>query len=414
MAICAIAGMGGVGKTELAIQYARTHLQTYQGGVCWLQVRSLDIGVQIVKFGRSQLNLNLPEDPASQVAFCWRHWPEGEVLVVLDDVIDYNQVKAYLPPESSRFKVLITTREGLGPPLARLDLNVLQPETALNLLRSLVGAERIERELAVAEKLCEWLGYLPLGLELVGRYLEQDEDLLLGELQQRLNRKRLRHKALVEADPTMRYQLGVADAFELSWERLDENAQQLGCLLSLFALSPIPWSLLENVVPEQDSEDLESARRALVRLHLLQRTGEGTYRLHQLIREFLQEKLAQSAQVDQLKQAFAVAMVAEASKFPNLPTYKDVEAIKLAIPHMAEVAERMTDFLSDKELYLPFTGLSCFYKDQGSYDSARFWLEQGRSVIETRPDAEHPAKSSILSNLASCNQAFGCNQELRS
>ena len=40
---------------------------------------------------------------------------------------------------------------------------------------------------------------------------------------------------------------GVAAAFELSWEELTKSAQKLGCLLSLFALAPIPWSLVENI-----------------------------------------------------------------------------------------------------------------------------------------------------------------------
>lgn len=63
------------------------------------------------------------------------------------------------------------------------------------------------------------------------------------------------------------------------------------CLLSLFALAPIPWSLVEPCLPEQDQEDLEELRDDnLLNLNLIQRKGVAIYQLHQLIREFFQAK----------------------------------------------------------------------------------------------------------------------------
>jgi Effector-associated domain 4 len=67
----AIAGMGGVGKTELAVQYANLHRVTYQGGICWLSALQ-DVGVQLVQFARNKMQLNIPDDLdlVGRVQFC--------------------------------------------------------------------------------------------------------------------------------------------------------------------------------------------------------------------------------------------------------------------------------------------------------------------------------------------------------
>lgn len=94
LAIAAIAGMGGLGKTELALQYAKDHRENYKGGICWLLAKAGDVGIQIVRFARTQLDLNPPEDldVFTQVQYCFRHWCEGNVLLVLDDIREYQQV----------------------------------------------------------------------------------------------------------------------------------------------------------------------------------------------------------------------------------------------------------------------------------------------------------------------------------
>lgn len=265
--IAAVAGMGGVGKTELAIQYSLLHLQlhSYPGGICWLQAREQDISLQILKFTRTDLGLQPPEDLElkERVRWCWTHWhKEGKKLIVLDDVKNYKQIESFLPPQPSEFKVLITTRLKLN--LAdSLFLEVLDEIAALQLLTQLIGEEKISQDLVNAKKLCQRLGYLPLALQLVGHYVN-DLDISLVKLLQELEKKGLEHSSLVvdDNDPTWTSNIkrGVAAAFELSWEELSESAKQLGCLLSLFALAPIPWSLVESAAPELDSETLKAAR----------------------------------------------------------------------------------------------------------------------------------------------------------
>ncbi|MEH2407599.1 tetratricopeptide repeat protein [Nostoc sp.] len=405
VAIAAIAGMGGLGKTELALQYAKAHCEIYKGGICWLLAKAGDVGIQIVQFARTQLDLNPPEglDVLTQVQYCFRHWHEGDVLLVLDDVGEYQQVKSYLPSSSSRFKVLITTRQHLGASIKQLSLDVLQPEAALELLKSFFKEtpQRIEQELAVANQLCEWLGYLPLGLELVGRSLARKKDLSLTEMLRRLEKKRLEQPAFDKAEGDMTAQLGVLAAFELSWQELNDDDKQLGCLLSLFAAAPISWKLVEQCLPKEDEEKIEEIRDdKLLNLHLLQRKGEGIYQLHQMLREFFQYKLTGLEQAEELKRSLCKVMVAVAKEIPETPTLQQITDVTPDILHLAEVANNLIQYISDEDLIGGFIGNARFYEGQGLYDKAAPWYEQCLEVTKKRLGEEHLNVAQSLNNLA--------------
>ncbi|CCI18740.1 Tetratricopeptide repeat family (fragment) [Microcystis aeruginosa PCC 9807] len=414
-----VTGMAGVGKTELALQYALYHKKksTYPGGICWIGVQAETVGVQLLNFAKSLLGLFPPEDLnlREQLDYCWARWqPPGDVLLILDDVHQYEEIQDYLPPQEQRFKVLITTRQHwLAASFEQLRLPVLSESAALALLESLIGASRLQAELEVGKGLCAWLGYLPLGLELVGRFLKRRTNWTLARMQQQLIDKGLQLSALQNASADMTAQRGVEAAFEVSWEALNQPARDLGCFLCLFALAPIPWRLvIERCLSAEDEEELEDIREEqLLNLNLLQAVEGEVYQFHPLVRQFFQAKLALREDGDELKRSFCRGMVEEAKTIPETPTKEQVEAVALSIPHIAESATELEQWLEDEDLIPSFAGLGLFYEGQGLYEEAEPWFKQCLAVTRRRLGEEHPDVATSLNNLAALYNSQGRYKE---
>jgi tetratricopeptide (TPR) repeat protein len=418
VAISAVAGMGGAGKTTLAAHYARRHEHDYPGGICWLNARETNLAAEIVQFVQVYTLLEVPQQLGGkaltltqQVNWCWQRWqpPEGLVLVVLDDVTNLAGYREILPT-NSRFRVLMTTRlRNLDRRVVKeISLDVLSEEEASELLTAILGKDdkRVEREAETAKSLCKWLGYLPLGLELVGNYLADDPDLSLAAMLTRLETKRINDEALnpSEWESLSPAQLGVKAAFELSWQELNPITQRVSQFVSLFALDGFPWEWLESA-PEffdcQESE-ISEAKKQLYKRHLIQPVvkAEGCYSVHALIREFLQAKLAASEQANEFRQAFAAWMVEVAKQIPDYPTRELIESVTIYRPHLQEVAENLADTISDEDLIWSFLGLARFYEGQGLYALAEPWFKQYLLTVQTRLGQDHPHVATSLNNLA--------------
>ncbi|MCC5643690.1 tetratricopeptide repeat protein [Nostoc sp. CHAB 5824] len=448
----AIAGMGGVGKTELATQYARRYQQDY-GGIAWFNDRETNLAAEVLEFFRLQFGFEIPQELGGsflslkeQVAWCWSKYPNSElpILIVFDDVTDLDNLRQVVPNDN-RFQVLITTRlRHLDPNfIQEIPLDVLSPQKepgkALELLKRLLGEKdkRVENQPQAATNICQYLEYLPLGIELLGGYLVRDPQISLDIMFGRLQERKLAESALQDRETLKSTQLGVKAAFALTWQELDPLAQQLGRFLSLFSPALILWELViwvatggeeaENQEERQltwSEDELNAAKKQLYGCNLLQlvEEREGYYKIHALVRWFLQEELANSGETKSvLETTFATAMITLAQSLPYSPTSKDIEFLKDVILHLEDIGKRLiakikeateaqtffTASVPNDEVLWIFVGIGRFYEGQGLYKLAEPWYEDSVNVCQALFAGDHPNVANSLNNLAALYYSQG-------
>jgi len=415
--VCAVEGMGGVGKSELVFQYAQRYRQEYAAQY-WLQLREMDLARAVVTLASRTFPLPETMQSASleeQAAWYWANWlpQEGKVLVILDDVTDLKSIPKQARPLDPRFQVLVTTRKRkLSSQFADIPLGVISEAEALELLSKLVGKSRVDKELIAAKSICEYLGYLPLGMELAGRYLQQDEDLRLSDYRQRLT---IADESLdLQESEEINATRGIIAAFELSWQELSVSSRKVAMLLGLFAPADITWSLVEEIAAQLniDEGDLREARKQLNNWYLIKAIDEDRTRftVHSLTRQFLQWKLAQEPDTNRLfRESFVMSLIDLAKKIPEVPTQDLIAKVAPVIPHLDMMSrEMLDDILNPKEdLIWTFVGTARFYQGQGLYGIAEEPFQNCLKVIEKRLGANHPATSTSLNNLASLYEVQG-------
>jgi tetratricopeptide (TPR) repeat protein len=175
----ALYGMGGIGKTQTALQYVYNNRSLYDR-IYWISAvnqASLFAGFQkIAKTARLATPTRACTSRIVELVLAWlrreRNW-----LIVIDNLDDFEVVKGFLPENSVERHTLITTRnrDSSGIPAEGVEVPLLDQEDAITLLSSLtkitVTPESTEEQ--QAEAIVEDLGYLPLAIEQAAAYIRQ-------------------------------------------------------------------------------------------------------------------------------------------------------------------------------------------------------------------------------------------------
>jgi tetratricopeptide (TPR) repeat protein len=296
VALSALKGMGGVGKTALAVHIAHLVKDNFPDAQLFLDLRGTtqpatppEAMAHVIRSFHPEAD-SLPKDPAELLALYRSVLAGRKVLLVLDNAADEAQVRDLIPPPPCG--LILTARAELAlDGVLRLPLDVLSPSEARTLLRGIVGPTRaIDAELDAIAQLCGWL---PLALRVAGDFLRIKPDFTAQEYRARLEQDRLQ-RLKVGTDPAK--DVGAVLAFSAAQlVRDDPDRAARWQVLSVFpadfaaTAAAAVWALDPGDPAAQD--DLSALlERSLVQFDQAVRR----YALHDLLRPIAADMFANS------------------------------------------------------------------------------------------------------------------------
>ncbi|MFG2561226.1 BTAD domain-containing putative transcriptional regulator [Streptomyces sp. NPDC048496] len=285
MAVSALAGIGGVGKTTLAVHVAHQARPHFPDGQLYVDLQGAGaraaepetvLGAFLRALGTADSAI---PDSLDERAALYRSTLDGRrILVLLDNAHDAAQIRPLLPGTAG-CAALVTSRVRMvdlaGAHL--VDLDVMSPEEALQLFTRIVGEERVNSEREAALDVVAACGFLPLAIRIAASRLASRRTWTVSVLAAKLADERRRLDELQAGD------LAVKATFELGYGQLEPAQARAFRLLGLADgpdISLAAAAALLNLEAHAAEDVLES----LVDTSLLESAAPGRYRYHDLVR----------------------------------------------------------------------------------------------------------------------------------
>ncbi len=362
LAICAVSGKAGVGKSALAVHVAHRSAADFPDGQLYANLRGarvggmspVDPGEVLGRFLRA-LGVDgsaVPSGLEERAALYRSRLAGRRVLVVLDDAAGEAQVRPLLPG-TPHCAVLLTSRARLaGLEGARLlHVDVLGARPALELLGRIAGEERVAAEPDAAAAIVAACGRLPLAVRIAGARLAARGHWPLGRMAELLAGEHDRLNALAYGD------LDVRASLSLSYRGLRAEQQRLFRRLGLLDAEEVAaWvarPLLDCSVARAEAllDDLADAQLVDVISHDV--PGRTRYRLHDLTRAYARERVLAEEPVHERQAALEralsgwLALAEQADRLlPVGSLVREVSAPPGWHPERAEAAELVADPLA--------------------------------------------------------------------
>ncbi|MEV7231038.1 tetratricopeptide repeat protein [Polymorphospora sp. NPDC051019] len=285
VAVHAVDGMAGIGKTALVVHAAHHLAARFPDGQRFIALRAHAPGQPRVDPAAALETLLQADGVAAEQipagldarAGLWRHrMTDKKILLVLDDAADTNHVTPLLPAAPGCL-VLITSRRKLTtlPGVTLLALDILPPDQAVELFIERAGHRALHEPEAVY-RITALCGYLPLAITLTAARLHTHRTWTVTDIADDLTEARDRLAELASGD------LAITAAFDLSYHDLSSDRQRL---FRRLGLHPGP-DLDRYATAALDNTTLTQARRSMEDLlehNLITEPHRGRYRFHDLI-----------------------------------------------------------------------------------------------------------------------------------
>jgi len=406
----ALNGLGGVGKTRLAIEYALAHAAHYSALLFARAGDAATLNSSLAALAGADI-LDLPEKDAhegsAQVAGVLR-WLAAHPtwLMILDNVDDEKAVAAVanLIARLRNGHVIVTARATMLPAaLRKLELGVLDEDSATRFLleRTDGGRAKTSDDEAKARELAREFDGLALALEQAGAYIATER---IGFARYLKLWSESRDKLLAWSDPTLTgAERTLATTWATSIEKLSPESRRLLDRIAMLSAHSIPDSLIDVAVPGEAADyDTERARGGLFRYSLITRaTGDDGaakgFVVHRLVQDFAYRTMSDERRTQALR---------EALEWVNASFVDDPEDVRRwpilnpLAPHARVVALRADEAGIAEPTTRLFNNLGLLLKTKARYAEAEPFMRRALAIDDAIYGPDHPDVAKDLSNLA--------------
>jgi len=399
----AIAGLGGIGKTQIALKYAYRYKDNYEY-ICWINAETDNTILSSFQSFARKMNIpNAEAKEADVIIETVHNWMKDHCnwLFVYDNAEDEETLQRFLPAlTGKRQHILITTRNMYFMNFVNVDIAVLTEEEACNLMNEYTR-KPIDND---CKKLVNELGCLPLALAQAGAYIKIHKDSYRDYLDAF---KRNGTELFSENNPT--YAETVASTWNISFRKIKKNkaAKQLLHLCAFLAPEKIHkdfFTRAGNELPEDlskavaDENVFKKAIAELTKYSIVSQDDEGALSIHRIVQEVIRDRLKRY----QIHWRNRCILILNELVFGDFHTAALRDRFRTLATHILSVApiddfDNLAEKIENKEeLATLYSFLGRGYQNLADYRLSLYYNKKALAIRENFLGSEH--KDTVQAN----------------